>query len=110
MGAESVDRAEELIKGELLDNTKRSYRQALRVWSPCYRVRYGSTLPLPVPAPVVQQLLLDFTAHRLDPAKGAGQWGCKLPRKVDDILVRMRVKSTFGPWSLNTVEIVPADQ
>jgi integrase len=60
---------------------------------------------LPVASSVVQQFLLDFVAHPLKPRSAAGPWGCTLPKDLDDVLVRARVKSALGPWSLSTVRM-----
>jgi integrase len=103
--AESFARAEGLLIDDLPENTRRSYRQALRSWTLWHRIRYGGALALPVPSSVVQQFLLDFIAHPLKPRSAAGPWGCTLPKELDDMLVRARVKSALGPWSLSTVKM-----
>jgi len=103
--AESFALAEGLLIEDLPDNTRRAYRQALRSWTLWHRIRYGGALTLPVPSSVVQQFLLDFIAHPLKPRSAAGPWGCTLPKDFDDMLVRARVKSALGPWSLSTVKM-----
>ncbi len=103
--AESFALAEGLLIEDLTDNTRRAYRQALRSWILWHQIRYGTELKLPVPSSVVQQFLLDFIAHPLNPRSAARQWGCTLPKDLDDMLVRARVKSALGPWSLSTVKM-----
>ena len=110
LSAESAARVESILADELAANTKRAYRQALKLWCVWYTARYGGPLPLPVPVPVVQQFVIDFVAHDFRPAAdfqqsdGTRRWGCALPANVDALLVEVGVKAAPGPWALATVE------
>jgi integrase len=102
--AEVYARADEILIGGLLANTHRTYRDALRAWCLWYRARFYESLPLPVPAPVARQFLLDFLVHRSDQSDHTAVWGYALPKHVDELLVQLGVKKRLGPWALNTVD------
>ena len=98
LSADSSARVEAILADELAANTKRAYRQALKLWCLWYLARYGAPLPLPVPVAAVQQFVIDFANHRV-----ADQWSFALPPEVDALLVEVGAKAKRGAWSLNTV-------
>lgn len=98
LSAESAARVEAILEDQLTANTRRAYRKALELWCLWYRLRYGQTLPLPVPVPVVQQFVIDFVPHRV-----TGTWSHALPEVVDTWLVELKAKARPGPWTLTTV-------
>ena len=98
LSAESAARVEAILEDQLTANTKRAYRKALELWCLWYRLRYGQTLPLPVPVPVVQQFVIDFVPHRV-----GEEWSHALPATVDAWLVELRAKAKPGAWSIATV-------
>jgi hypothetical protein len=101
--ADAAARVARILTDELAANTQRAYRHALLLWWTWYAARYRAPLALPVPIPVVQQFLLDFTAHESVAADGAPVWAHALPPRVDALLVHIGVKEKPGPWALNTV-------
>lgn len=103
LSADATARVARILTDELTENTRRTYRHALLLWWTWYGARYGAPLALPVPVPVVQQFLLDFTAHESVAADGTRVWANALPPAVDALLVRIGVKEKPGPWALNTV-------
>ena len=98
LSAESAARVEAILENQLAAHTRRAYRKALELWCLWYRLRYGSTLPLPVPVPVVQQFVIDFVPHQV-----GGDWSHALPEPVDAWLVKLKAKAQPGPWALATV-------
>ena len=98
LSAESAERVEAILEDQLAAHTKRAYRKALELWCLWYRLRYGSTLPLPVPVPVVQQFVIDFVPHRV-----GDDWSHALPEAVDAWLVQLKAKAKPGAWALATV-------
>ncbi len=90
--------ADELLSEGDSANTLASYRSALRYWSAWYAARYGQTLRLPVPPPVVIQFIVDH-AQRTTRAGLATQ----LPQTVDQALVAAGYKGKLGAPSLNTL-------
>lgn len=90
--------ADELLSEGDSANTLASYRSALRYWSAWYAARYGQTLRLPVPPPVVIQFIVDH-AQRTTRAGLATQ----LPPTVDQALVAAGFKGKLGAPSLNTL-------
>jgi len=98
LSTDSAARVEAILADELAANTKRAYRQALRLWCLWYVARYGEPLPLPTPVAAAQQFVIDFAEHRV-----ADTWSFALPGPIDALLVEVGAKARPGPWSLNTV-------
>lgn len=98
LGDQARRAAEEiLIEGEAA-NTRQSYASALRYWCAWFAARYGGTIPLPVPVPVVLQFLVDHVARQR-----AGGLVCELPKAIDAKLVAAGAKGASGPLAMNTV-------
>lgn len=89
--------AEILIAGEA-ENTRTSYRSALRYWSAWALARYGQRLMLPVTPATVIQFVVDHVAR-----ERRGQIVCELPDAVDRTLVEAGFKGAPGPLKLTTV-------
>jgi len=81
------------------ENTRRSYRQALRYWLAWFEIRYGRDLALPVHPATVAQFVVDHAETR--PAAGDQQ----LPTAHDERLVAARIKAARGPLALFTIEL-----
>jgi integrase len=81
------------------ENTRRSYRQALRYWLAWFELRYGRDLTLPVHPATVAQFVVDHAATR--PAARDQQ----LPAAHDERLVAARIKAARGPLALSTIEL-----
>lgn len=97
------DRAREaaeeiLIAGEAA-NTRRSYESAIRYWCAWSEARYGRKLPLPVPAPMVVQYIVDHVGR-----EKRGQVVSELPKSIDEALVAAGAKGAMGPLRMNTVD------
>ncbi|RYF53799.1 MAG: hypothetical protein EOO29_56040, partial [Comamonadaceae bacterium] len=54
--------AQSLLRQGEANNTRLSYSSAMRYWCAWYAARYGRTLNLPVPVPVVVQFIVDHAA------------------------------------------------
>src|SRR4051794_23896285 len=83
LSADAAARVAVILTDELAANTERTYRHALLLWWAWYGARFGAPLTLPVPIPVVQQFLLDFTAHETGSSDGPTHLGSALPDPVD---------------------------
>lgn len=81
------------------ENTRRTYRQALRYWLGWFQVRYGQELKLPVHVATVAQFVVDHA----ETAPGAGDQ--QLPNAHDQRLVDAGVKARGGALSLATIEL-----
>lgn len=81
------------------ENTRRTYRQALRYWLAWFQVRYGQELKLPVHVASVAQFVVDHA----ETAPGAGDQ--QLPAAHDQRLVDAGVKAKPGALSLATIEL-----
>ena len=97
------DQAEASVR-ELLQegesaNTVRSYASALRYWAAWFRLRYRSTLALPVPVPAVLQFLVDHVERTAQD----GTLVYDLPPAIDHALVDGGFKGELGAPALNTV-------
>ncbi|SEB22614.1 site-specific integrase [Variovorax sp. YR216] len=128
--AEAAARA--LLRQGESTNTRTSYNSAMRYWCAWYAARYGTSLVLPVPVPVVVQFIVDHAARRPDEAQEAvpreADGGARssiapdapnppkarkqrkstklvteLPPDVDEALVRSGYKARLGPPALNTL-------
>lgn len=82
-------------------NTERSQSTAQRYWSIWHQLRYGKRLPLPVPAAVIVQFILDH-AQRTERGGKRGSLKTEMPPAVERELIRLRVKKP-GPYSLATI-------
>lgn len=81
------------------ENTRRSYRQALRYWLAWFELRYGRDLTLPLHPASVAQFVVDHAETR--PAARDQQ----LPAGHDERLVAARIKAARGPLALSTIEL-----
>lgn len=81
------------------ENTRRTYRQALRYWLAWFQVRYGQELKLPVHVATVAQFVVDHA----ETAPGAGDQ--QLPAAHDQRLVDAGIKARAGALSLATIEL-----
>lgn len=81
------------------ENTRRSYRQALRYWLAWFQIRYGRELQLPVHVATCAQFVVDHVETR----PGAGDQ--QLPLAHDRRLVAAGIKAKPGPLSLATIEL-----
>jgi len=94
--------AREIGEDATSPNTRRSEAVARRYWRAWYQLRYGNgSLPLPVPAGVVIQFIVDHGQRRSRDADNALK--CELPRAVDNELVKLGVKKKAGELSLATI-------
>lgn len=89
--------ADILIAGEA-ENTRMSYRSALRYWSAWALARYGHRLTLPVAPATLIQFVVDHVGR-----ERRGQVVCELPTAVDRALVEAGFKGALGPLKLTTV-------
>lgn len=80
-------------------NTIRSYASALRYWAAWFRLRYRTSLTLPVPVPVVLQFLVDHVERSSD----QGPLSHDLPPAIDQALITGGFKGVLGAPALNTV-------
>ena len=124
--AEEAARA--LMRQGESSNTRASYGSAMRYWCAWYAARYGASLALPVPVPVVVQFIVDHAARRPDEPQDAvvskvpsgtiddgssqpkaskrrksAELVTELPADVDEALVRNGYKAKLGPPALNTL-------
>lgn len=128
--AEEAARA--LLRQGESSNTRVSYGSAMRYWCAWYAARYGGSLALPVPVPVVVQFIVDHAVRRPNepsdaqppkapsetaddaPSQDQGRKRRKspkvsaelvteLPPDVDEALVKNGYKSKLGPPALNTL-------
>ncbi|MDM0109904.1 site-specific integrase [Variovorax sp. J22R24] len=90
--------AQELLQEGESANTLASYRSALRYWSAWYAARYGQTLRLPVPAPVVVQFIVDHVERT-----SRSGLVTQLPAAVDQALVTGGFKGKLGAPTLSTL-------
>jgi integrase len=81
------------------ENTRRTYRRALRYWLAWFRVRYGQDLSLPVHVATVAQFVVDHA----ESAPGAGDQ--QLPAAHDQRLVDAGIKARPGALSLASIEL-----
>lgn len=66
LAANTEAAARALLRQGEATNTRLSYSSAMRYWCAWYAARYGQTLALPVPVPVVVQFIVDHAARRPD--------------------------------------------
>lgn len=98
LGDEARRAAEEILIAGESENTRRTYRSAMRYWCAWAVVRYGKPLALPVPVPMVVQFIVDHTA-RLK----SGELVIELPKAVDVQLVDAGFKAALGPLKMATI-------
>lgn len=98
LGDEARKAAEDILIAGESENTRRTYRSALRYWCAWAMARYGKPLALPVPVPVVVQFIVDHTG-RLK----AGELVIELPTAVDEQLVEAGFKAAIGPLKMATI-------
>lgn len=101
--ADAVNAATQIAVDELLregesDNTRTSYRTALRYWGAWYALRYQTPLTPPVPVPAVLQFVIDHVQRTTD--TGVRH---ELPASLDQALVAYGYKGKLGAVSLATV-------
>lgn len=98
LGEEARRATEEILIAGESENTRRTYRSAMRYWCAWVRARYGKPLTLPVTAPMVVQFIVDHTG-RLK----AGELIIELPAAVDGQLVEAGFKASMGPLKMATI-------
>jgi len=92
----------EIAEDGTSSNTTRSEGVAFRYWSAWYQLRYAKrSLPLPVPAGVIVQFIVDH-GRRMS-RETAGALESEMPVAVDRELVALGVKKEVGPLSLATI-------
>lgn len=99
LSARARQAAEEILLAGESENTRRSYRSALRYWSAWAQARYGNALALPVPTTLVVQFIVDHVARG---PRGAPT--SELPPDIDQLLVKSGFKGARGPLKMNTVQ------
>jgi integrase len=90
--------AHELMAEGESNNTRASYKAAMRYWAAWFGARYGKQLELPVPAPVVVEFITDH-AQRTIKKKLVHN----LPPDIDQALVETGFKAKLGAPALNTL-------
>lgn len=90
--------AHEIVQAGQADNTRRSYRSALRYWCAWSMARYGQALTLPAPAALVIQFVVDHTPRLVD-----GELIHELPLAIDEKLVAGGMKGALGPLKMSTI-------
>ncbi len=98
LGEEARRAAEEILIAGESENTRRTYRSAMRYWCAWVMARYGKPLTLPVSVPMVVQFIVDHTG-RLK----AGVLVIELPAAVDAQLVEAGFKAALGPLKMATI-------
>lgn len=98
LGASARKAAEEILIAGEAENTRISYRSALRYWCAWFQARYGQPLTLPVPVPVVVQFIVDHMARLKN-----NQLVIELPDETDRYLVNAGFKAELGPLKMSTV-------
>jgi len=98
LAAEAADAVRELLAEAAAANTTRSYTSALRYWAAWFQGRFGQSISLPVPEPVVVQFVVDHFARR---GKSGLTW--ELPTTLDEHLVAAGLKQKLGAFKLSTV-------
>lgn len=98
LGDEARRAAEEILIAGESENTRRTYRSAMRYWCAWGMVRYGKPLALPVPVPMVVQFIVDHTARFK-----SGELVIELPKAVDVQLVEGGFKAALGPLKMATI-------
>ena len=98
LGDEARKAAEEILIAGESENTRRTYRSAMRYWCAWVMARYGSPLQLPVSVAMVVQFIVDH-AGRLK----AGELVIELPADVDQALVEAGFKAALGPLKMATI-------
>jgi integrase len=98
LGDQARKAAEEILIAGESENTRRTYRSAMRYWCAWAMARYGKPLALPVPVPVVVQFIVDHTG-RLK----AGELVIELPAAIDQQLVEAGFKAFLGPLKMATI-------
>jgi integrase len=94
--------AREIADDGTSENTTRSEGVAYRYWSAWYQLRYSKrSLPLPVPADVIVQFIVDHGRRRSRESTGALK--SEMPVAVDRELVALGAKKEVGPLSLATI-------
>lgn len=95
--AESAEAA--LLRQGESENTRLSYRSALRYWAAWFLLRYRQSIALPVPEAAVVQFIVDH-AQRLD---AEGRTVFELPPAIDQALVAGGFKGKPGAPALTTL-------
>lgn len=80
------------------ENTRASYRSALRYWAAWHALRYGTPIALPVSAAAALQFIVDHAQRSV-----AGKLRHELPPAIDQALVDGGFKGKGGPLALNTI-------
>jgi integrase len=99
LGSMAEDAEQALLRQGESDNTRRSYRAALRYWAAWYALRYRQPIALPVPEAAVVQFVVDHAQRR----DAQGQLTSELPAALDAALVAHGFKRGAGAPSLSTL-------
>lgn len=89
--------AEIVSEGES-QNTRNSYKSAMKYWAVWYRMRYNQALTLPLQVPVVLQFIVDHAVRYTSTGETIG-----LPGELDDFLVENKFKAQKGHFSMATL-------
>lgn len=89
---------DELMREGESQNTRASYRSALRYWAAWYALRYGIEIALPVAPAAVLQFVVDHAQRSV-----SGTLRHELPEGIDQALVNGGFKGKSGPLALNTI-------
>lgn len=95
--AEAAEAA--LLRQGESENTRLSYRSALRYWAAWFVLRYRQPIALPVPEAAVVQFIVDH-AQRID---ADGRPVFELPQAIDHALVAGGFKGKLGAPALTTL-------
>ncbi|CAN7782521.1 site-specific integrase [Variovorax sp. LjRoot175] len=90
--------ASDLLREGESENTRNSYRAAMRYWAAWFGARYGQQMQLPVAVPVVIQFIVDH-AERSTRSGLTTQ----LPKEIEDALVENGYRGKAGALALNTL-------
>lgn len=98
LGASARKAADDILIAGEAENTRISYRSAMRYWCAWFQARYGAPLSLPVPVPVVVQFIVDHMARLKN-----GLLVIELSEEVDRHLVSAGFKAELGALKTATV-------
>lgn len=89
--------AEIVSEGES-ENTRNSYKSAMKYWAVWYRLRYNQSFTLPLPVPAVLQFIVDHALRYTASGESIG-----LPLEIDVFLVENKFKTKKGHFSIATL-------
>lgn len=79
-------------------NTRNSYKSAMKYWAVWYRMRYNQAFTLPLQVPVVLQFIVDHAVRHTPTGDTIG-----LPAELDVFLVENKFKAQRGHFSIATL-------